>query len=145
MRREAVRAELEARRKAVLAMCPEARLISASTIYNCFGLAFAARRTAIVDETDVQAILTDDKYRDLPWDPNAWMPGDVVLYHTERQELVHAGIVASILKDLQTGDCTVYVISAWGEAGEYYHRIGHVPTNLGRPARVIAQRFLYET
>jgi hypothetical protein len=145
MRREALRAELEARLAAVLAMCPNARLVSACSIYNCYGLVFAARRTAILDETDVETILRDDGYKDRPWDPNAWLPGDVVLYYAEKDSLAHAGFVATILRDLRTGESTVYVISAWGESGEYYHPIDHVPANLGRPGRVVAQRFLYDT
>jgi hypothetical protein len=144
MRREALRVESAARVSAVLAGRPDATLISASTIYNCYGLVFAARRTAIMDESDAQIVLEDDGYRDLPWDPNTWRPGDVVLYYTEGGDLAHAGLVATIQLDLSTGDSTVYVTSAWGEAGEYYHLIDYVPANLGRPARVVAQRFLYD-
>lgn len=88
--------------------------VSASIVYNCYGLAFAARRCAIVDKTDVETILEDDGYRKLPWDPAAWLVGDVVLY----------------------------VLSAWGDSGEYLHPIDVVSPLLGRPSEVVSQRFL---
>jgi hypothetical protein len=124
---------------------PTARPVSASAIYNCYGLAFASRRCAIVDEKDVEAILDDDGYRRLPWDPSAWLPGDVVIYRNNKSEIVHAGLIAQIDIDLTSDRVNVKVISAWGDCGEYLHPLEDVPILLGRPTEVVAQRFLYDT
>lgn len=145
LRPEAARDQMRARIAVSLGACPRATPVSASAIYNCYGLAFAARRTAIVDEEDVAAILEDDQYRKLPWDPNAWLPGDVVIYRNEQDEIVHAGLVARKSVDLPRGDVAVYVLSAWGECGEYLHAIDEVPPLLGKPTEVVAQRFLYDS
>ena len=121
---------------------PAAVPVSASIVYNCYGLVFAARRSAVVDEEDVQAILEDDSYRSLPWDPAAWMIGDVVLYRNDTGELSHVGIVAKKTEDFTTGNIKVHVLSAWGESGEYFHPIDLVPPLLGKPSEVVSQRFL---
>ena len=123
---------------------PNAKPMSASAIYNCYGLAFACRRSAIVDEEDVSAILVDDGYRQLPWDPSAWLSGDIVIYRDGNGAMVHVGVVAKKQVDLATGETSVEVLSAWGESGEYLHPIGDVPSLLGRPTEVVAQRFLYD-
>ena len=123
---------------------PNAKPMSASAIYNCYGLAFACRRSAIVDEEDVSAILVDDGYRQLPWDPSAWLSGDIVIYRDGNGAMVHVGVVAKKQVDLATGETSVEVVSAWGESGEYLHPIGDVPSLLGRPTEVVAQRFLYD-
>jgi hypothetical protein len=121
---------------------PAAIPVSASTIYNCYGLVFAARRSAIVGEEDVQAILEDDGYKKMPWDPMAWMVGDIVLYRNDSGELRHAGILARKTADLTTGNIQVDVLSAWGDSGEYLHPIDHVSPLLGKPSEVVSQRFL---
>lgn len=122
--------------------CPDARNVSASTIYNCFGLAFAARRSAIVDEDDVQTILEDDGYRRLPWDPSTWLPGDVVIYRMGSGEIAHVGVISQIVPDIATASFKVVVRSAWGSNGEYDHVIDHIPALLGKPTEVVSQRFL---
>lgn len=121
---------------------PAVAPVSASIVYNCFGLVFAARRCAIVDATDVEAILEDDGYRKLPWDPAAWLVGDVVLYRDVSGELVHVGIVAGKTTDFTTGKIKVDVLSAWGNSGEYLHPIDVVSPLLGKPSEVVSQRFL---
>ena len=121
---------------------PAVEPVSASTVYNCYGLAFAARRCWIADEMDVEAILNDDGYRKLPWDPAAWLVGDVVLYRNNSGELAHVGIVARKTNDFTTGEIKVDVLSAWGESGEYLHPIDVVSSLLGKPSEVVSQRFL---
>ncbi len=125
-----------------LGACPAARNVSLSTVYNCYGLAFAARRSAIVDEEDVQTILHDDEYRRLPWDPAAWLPGDIVAYRTDTGDLAHVGVISRIDVDLTNPEFRVLVRSAWGDSGEYDHPIDQVPILLGKPTEVFAQRFL---
>ncbi len=143
VRMEPTRDEMLLREQSVRAICPNARLVSASAVYNCYGLAFAARRSAIVDENDVEHILEDDGYRELPWDPNAWLPGDVVIYRNRTNAIVHAGVIARKEVSLDTGNVDVTVLSAWGEEGEYMHPIDEVAPLLGRPTNVYSQRFLY--
>lgn len=144
LRPEATRDQMLTRIAVLLSACPRTKLVSASAIYNCYGLAFAARRSAIVDEDDVVAILEDDQYRKLPWDPNAWLPGDIVIYRNGDGAIVHAGVVVNKSVDLLQGDVTIYVLSAWGGHGEYLHPIDEVPLWLGKPTEVVAQRFVYD-
>jgi hypothetical protein len=145
LRPEAAKNQMLERISISLGACPRAKPVSASALYNCYGLVFAARRTAIVDEDDVVAILEDDQYRKLPWDPKTWLPGDIVIYRNEEGEIVHTALVASTSVDLSGKDVTVYVLSAWGECGEYLHPIDEVPPLLGKPTEVVAQRFLYDS
>ena len=49
--------------------------------YNCFGLVFASRRTALYDITVVQLILDEDGYREVPQDECS--EGDIVVYYDE--------------------------------------------------------------
>jgi hypothetical protein len=133
-----MRAAIEIIRGAYPAVMP----VAASKIYNCYGLAFAARRTAVVDEDDVRAILTDDQYKILPWDPNAWLPGDIVIYRASTNEIAHVAVVARLTRSPSTGDIVVDVISAWGDSGEYLHPIDVASPLLGRPSEVVSQRFL---
>lgn len=116
--------------------------ISASAIYNCYGLAFAARRSAIVDEDDILAILNDDEYRVLPWHPAGWEIGDVVIYKDSVGAVKHVGVIARKTPDIASGTIQVDVLSAWGSNGEYLHPIDRVSPLLGVPAEVRSQRFL---
>lgn len=142
LRPETPPALMRIRIEVTLQECSDARNVSESTIYNCYGLAFAARRSAIVDEEDVQAILDDDGYRRLPWDPSTWLPGDVVIYRKDSSEIAHVGLISRIVPDTATASFEVFVRSAWGDSGEYDHVIDHVPVLLGRPTEVVSQRFL---
>jgi hypothetical protein len=121
---------------------PQVQPVAASAIYNCYGMVFAARRTAIVDEEDVDAILRDDGYRDLPWDPSRWLVGDVVLYRDEQRVLKHVGMIAKLTPNPRCATIDVDVLSTWGQMGEYIHPIDVVSPLLGRPCQVVSQRFL---
>ena len=145
VRPESSHEQMKVRIEVALGACPQAVPVAASTIYNCFGLAFATRRSAIVDEEDVLAIMEDDGFRMLPWDPNAWLPGDVVIYRNSEGGLVHVGLVANHSVDLSRGEVRVYVLSAWGDSGEYLHPIDEIPPLLGKPTEVVSQRFLYDS
>lgn len=119
------------------------RVLSVSATYNCFGLAFASRRTWIYDEAEVRKILEDDGYQPLPWDASIWDIGDVVLYRTDDGEISHVAVVVERRADLLSGDTVIQVISAWGESGEYLHPVAVVSPLLGRPFQVMSQRRLY--
>ncbi len=116
--------------------------VSASTIYNCHGLVFAARRTSIVDDEDVLMILKDDGYHKLPWDPHQWLPGDIVLYRDKDERIVHSGIIVKKLVSLGEDLVEIQVLSAWGECGEYIHPLNEVPVLYGKATEVVSQRFL---
>ncbi len=135
---------IASRMKALLGRFPNATPLSASTAYNCFGLAFASRRTAIVDETDVEGILEDDGYRRRAWCPLDWRPGDVVVYRDGAGRLAHLGLVAAIEAPPSDGRSLVFVASAWGDLGEYLHRIDEVPGPFGRASDVVSQRYVYD-
>jgi hypothetical protein len=58
--------------------------------YNCFGHAFAGRRTAIYEISLIETILVEDEYVKIDY-PSA---GDVVIYRDpDTRDIEHAGIV----------------------------------------------------
>lgn len=88
--------------------------------YNCFGMVFASRRTAIYDETEIQRILREDGYREVSG--LEAVPGDVVFYRAS-WGLLHAGLVLEV--SVPAGLPAVRVLSKWDDAsGEDYH--GHI-------------------
>jgi hypothetical protein len=96
-------------------------------VYNCFGLVWASRRTALYEESDISKILTDDGYRQLVADSEL-RPGDVVLYRYPGNTL-HAALVVE-LKPLDTSTIP-WVLSKWGPVfGEDLHAFLDVPRDL---------------
>jgi hypothetical protein len=96
-------------------------------VYNCFGLVWASRRTAIYEESDILQILMDDGYRQLVTDSQL-RPGDVVLYRYPGNTL-HAAMVVE-LKPLGTSTVP-WVLSKWGPVfGEDLHAFLDVPEDL---------------
>jgi hypothetical protein len=88
--------------------------------YNCHGLTFAARRTAIDNPTDVQAILDDDGYQKIP--TQDVLPGDIAIYRapaTAGAEIEHSGVVVSPPGGLVAQPL---ILSKWGAANEVIHR-----------------------
>ena len=121
--------------------CPGIRTRSLSHSYNCFGMVFANRRTCIVDWTDVQLVLDEDDFHTLPWDPAAWERGDIVLYRKEHEaEIHHVALIADLRPDFAEAAIEVWVVSAWGDFGEYFHQIDDVPLSCGTPSQVVSQR-----
>lgn len=118
---------------------PGTQLVSASAVYNCFGLAFGSRRTSITDGEQVRKALDDDGFRRLAWDYLLWDVGDIVLYRTDREEISHVAVVLAMTPRL-TGEMDVRVISAWGESGEYVHWMNPNNALLGEPYAVYSQR-----
>jgi hypothetical protein len=93
-------------------------------IYNCFGMVWASRRTAIYEESGISQILTDDGYRQLLTDSQL-QPGDVVLYRYPGN-ILHAAIVVE-LKPLGTSTVP-WVLSKWGDTfGEDLHALRDIP------------------
>ena len=94
-----------------------------SSIYNCHGLTFAARRTGITQPAEVQKILTEDEYEEVQ--QAAARPGDIVLYYNRTNgDIEHSGIV---VEKPQLG---LRVLSKWGGAHEVIHQLLECPYEL---------------
>jgi hypothetical protein len=103
---------------------------SLTAVYNCVGLVFASRRTAI-DPSLIDWILREDGYRQvLP--PEGIQPGDIVVYRLKQQPAHIAVIIASSADSF--GRKLLMVMSQWGSDGEYIHPVEDVPEELlGKP------------
>jgi hypothetical protein len=83
--------------------------------YNCHGLTFGSRRTAIHESEEIRKILKEDDYESV--DPKRVSPGDVVLYvNSKTGDVEHSAIVVSM---------EVFgvprVLSKWGHFSEAVH------------------------
>jgi len=95
--------------------------------YNCFGLVFASRRTAIYwdndaqDEIDLDQLLAEDGYGEIVSE-DRWQVGDVVIYSDDRGPK-HAAVITRFDYILHGGDSRVpVVLSKFGDlSGEYEH------------------------
>jgi hypothetical protein len=96
-------------------------------MYNCVGLVFAARRTAIDCPSTLDMILRDDGYYIVP--ETDVVCGDVVVYRN-RGVPNHVGLIYE-LKDVSIrqdrSSIELWVLSQWGEDGEYIHKCREVP------------------
>jgi hypothetical protein len=119
---------------------PHTRLVSASAICNCFGLAFGSRRTWILDLIEVRKVLDDDGYKPVAWDPQSWGLGDIVLYRTQEDPLRHVAVIVQNDPLPGVGQFLTRVLSVWGESGEYVHPIEVGHPLLGKPFEVQSQR-----
>lgn len=120
--------------------CRATRLVSASTVCNCYGLAFASRRTALVDENAVFQALSEDGYKLVPFAPIRWDYGDVVLYRTSDSNASHVAVIVELRPGADPDDIEVRVLSAWGDQGEYVHDIDPGHPTLGKPYAVYSLR-----
>tara|TARA_R110002167_G_scaffold15826_1_gene62797 strand:+ start:1535 stop:2011 length:477 start_codon:yes stop_codon:yes gene_type:complete len=85
-----------------------------SARYNCHGLTFAGRRTAIERPEEVERIIHDDGY--LPVQRAEAAAGDIVLYY-QSGTIEHSGIVVDA-KEYGV----IWVLSKWGELHEAVHQ-----------------------
>jgi hypothetical protein len=106
---------------------PAIRPRSIRNTHNCFGLVFANRRTCIEEDSEIRKILHDDEYQRIP--RSELQPGDVVLYAVDAGRIDHAAIV---LQPEVRSPSEIFVLSAWGQDGEYIHPIDQLPEILGR-------------
>jgi hypothetical protein len=98
-------------------------------IYNCFGLVWASRRTAVYDEGAISQILKDDGYRQL-LPGGTPQPGDIVLYRNSNSTM-HAAIVMELRQLQPDGSMIPWVLSKWGNVfGEDFHAIQNIPKDL---------------
>jgi len=133
MRRPRPPAAMLAARAAIEAACPQARMRTLDSRYNCMGLLFASRRTWI-DPDQFFLIAEDDALRQLPRD-TAPLPGDIAAYFAgggPHAELIH---VALVVGWTGPGHSTVdpELLSQFGADGEYFHHPSEIPSFLARP------------
>ena len=114
------------------------RTRSLSSVYNCFGLVFASRRTQVAPD-HIAMILTDDKYTKLR-SVEEVITGDLVLY-TKDDEYSHVAVVVSP----KFGEGGIgnhpLVVSQWGKDGEYLHLWDRVSPLLGAPTGFWTDRY----
>ena len=116
---------------------PSAQLRSLTGTYNCFGMAFANRRTCI-EPIHVQMILDDDGYKEIS--PQDVMPGDIVIYRDNRGEVSHVAVVVLHEPDVANAKWKTTVLSQWGAQGEYVHDHLDVHQMLGTPDKFYSER-----
>lgn len=95
--------------------------------YNCYGMVFATRRTAIYDDDDEQIpdILKDDGYRQIP--EKDVRPGDIVLYRDRDPKLglLHAALVMR-RQEWEGAIPVSFALSKWDDVcGEDEHNVRH--------------------
>ncbi len=113
---------------------------SLSATYNCFGMVFASRRTAITAPQELGHILHDDGYRRVSTRAEVKV-GDVVVYrHAPGAEIAHVGIVIHVEHRLGQADVTITVLSQWGRDGEYIHNEADVPEVYGEHREYYSER-----
>jgi hypothetical protein len=118
---------------------PNARLrSSATTTYNCVGMALASRRTWV--QTDqIGPILSDDDYRMLDT-PDEIDVGDLVIYHDPTDGgVTHIGIIIAH-RAMADERQHIEVISKWGAVGEFLHDLYDVPDDYGSPGQFWTDR-----
>ncbi len=96
-------------------------------LYNCHGLTFASRRTAIYESEELWKIIKDDDYQEIG--NKDVLPGDIVLYFSDDGDIEHSGIVVS------EPDPTFkipQVLSKWGKYSEIIHRANNCPYDKSR-------------
>ena len=95
--------------------------------YNCAGMVWANRRTAITEPDDWERILNEDGYRRLDRHETPF-PGDVVIYrNAERCEITHVARIVNIERQKSGELAAIWALSKWNaSSGEDYHRVQDV-------------------
>ncbi len=132
---------LLAARKMALGISPTARCRSLTAMYNCVGLVFASRRTQ-VDAKHLPIILKDDGYRRILESEADF--GDVVVYKRDgiAQHVGFEHEVRDISPLLDGSMHQIFVLSQWGENGEYLHKLQEVPFAYGKQFEFWTERRL---
>ena len=114
-------------------------------VYNCYGLAWANRRTAIYDADQIELIRRDDGYRTLA-DGQVPHCGDLVVYMSPvgSHAIFHVGVVSEIRtilnRETGIGQQDPWILSKWGDAAsEVLHYVTDVPFEDG------SYKFVYWT
>jgi hypothetical protein len=98
----------------------------ATGVYNCAGHVWASRRTSIFEESEYEAILKDDGYRQLE-EGERPLVGDLVLYRDQdaRIGFLHVGIIVELRPGITAESPRIpWVLSKWDSAsGEVLHQL----------------------
>jgi hypothetical protein len=92
-------------------------------LYNCHGLTFACRRTGIHDTSEIEKILSDDRYRRVSEEEAK--PGDIILYFDDKGEIEHSGIILSAPAEVHLK--IPLIVSKWGKFAEFLHFANYGP------------------
>jgi cell wall-associated NlpC family hydrolase len=119
------------------AIRPDLLRRSADSSYNCYGMAFANRRTH-VHEDALAVIFEDDGYRII--DRTEAMPGDLVIYRKADHQIAHVAVV--IRRDFVTTNSSddLVVLSQWGNSGEFIHKASEAPQEYGQIIEIWTER-----
>lgn len=111
---------------------PDLKPRSLTAMYNCAGMVFASRRTCVKNMKDIDIILVDDGYRRVNDERDVDI-GDVVVYRNTKLVPRHVGLVCekTLILDLARPPFDIWVMSQWGDDGEYRHRLKDVPELFG--------------
>ncbi len=93
--------------------------------FNCHGMTFAGRRTGIFESAELQKLLSDDGYVEIPRD--RVLPGDIVMYIAEDGDYEHSGIVVEAPNERNL--FVPKVRSKWGKYRELIHQGNRCPYN----------------
>lgn len=111
---------------------------SLSSVYNCFGMVFASRRTT-VSHDHIGMILKDDRYARLR-SVEEVVAGDLILYTDGTGQYSHVSVVISPRFGEGGAGNDPLVLSQWGADGEYFHRWNRVNPSLGEPTEFWTDR-----
>jgi hypothetical protein len=92
--------------------------------YNCHGLVFASRRTAIIDSAVLATMLREDDYQEIPL--AEVMPGDVAIYWDDG-DMQHSGLVVEVSKN----PTVPRILSKWAHLQEAVHWVHQAPPEYG--------------
>ncbi len=92
-----------------------------SSIYNCHGLTFAARRCFLENAEDILYILSDDNYSEVDW--KSVLPGDIAVYYS-KGDAEHSGVVVG---KAEPPLYSPLLVSKWGSYAEVIHYFADCP------------------
>ena len=102
-------------------------------VYNCAGMVWADRRTALVSPVEWQQILTDDEYRQIPLQTAEI--DDIVVYRSQSDaEILHVARVCIKVPLAGSQQFVFKALSKWDQSkGEDIHLLKDVLLNAGEP------------
>src|SRR5262249_57850922 len=106
----------------------------------CVSLVFACRRTW-VEIDQLELVLEDDGYR--PVRLEDVVDGDIVTYADE-SSYTHVGVVIATERKPPQHEGDLWILSQWGQDGEYFHRPTVVPSRYGARRQYWTERSLRE-
>jgi hypothetical protein len=96
-------------------------------IYNCAGLVWASRRTAIYHDEEWDQVLREDEYTELG-DVRDVSIGDIAVYTSEGAGYLHVGVVFGTEVVFRQGQRVPRILSKWDDmSGEYFHLAPNIP------------------